>query len=47
MFKVFFILKMVYKTILRDLVVKAIDNPDSDVDEFVIAMLDRLFDYDG
>ncbi len=47
MFKVFFILRMVYKTILRDLVVKAIDNPDSDVDEFVIAMLDRLFVYDG
>lgn len=47
MFKVFFIIKMVYKTILRDLVAKAIDNPDSDVDEFVMQMLDRLFDYNA
>jgi len=47
MFKVFFILKIVYKTILRDLVEKAIENPDSEIDEFVMAMLDRLFDYDG
>ncbi len=38
---------MVYRTILRDLVAKAIDNPDSDVDEFVMKMLDRLFDYNG
>ncbi len=45
--KVFFIIKMVYRTILRDLGAKAIDNPDSDVDEFVMKMLDRLFDYTG
>lgn len=45
--KVFFIIKLVYRTILRELVLKAIDNPDSEVDEFVMAMLDRLFDYDG
>jgi len=47
MIKVFVIIKFVYRTILRDLVVTAIDNPDSDVDEFVIQLLDRLFDYDG
>ena len=47
MVKVFFIIKIVYKTILRDLIIKAIDDPDSEVDDFVLALLDRLFDYDG
>ena len=47
MFKAFSLIKFAYKTILRDLVFKAIDNPDSEVDEFVMKMLDRLFDYDG
>ena len=42
---VFVIIKMVYATILRDLVLKAIDNPDSQVDEFVMRMLDNLFEY--
>lgn len=45
MIKVFFIIKVVYKTILRDLIVKAIDNPDSEIDEFVLQLLDKLFDY--
>ncbi len=40
-----FIIKIVYKTILRELIVKAIDNPDSEVDEFVLKLLDNLFDY--
>ena len=39
------IIKMVYKTILRDLVFKAIDNPDSQIDEFVLRLLDNLFEY--
>lgn len=47
MIKVFAIIKFVYKTILRDLIKEAIDNPNSDVDEFILNMLDRLFDYDG
>ncbi len=47
MFKVLVIMRFVYKTVLRDLIVKAIDNPDSDIDEFVIKMLDRIFDYNG
>jgi len=42
---VFNIIKMIYKTLLRDLVVKAIDNPDSEVDEFVLRLLDNLFEY--
>ena len=45
--KVLVIMKFVYATILRELVFKAIDNPDSEVDEFVLTLLDRLFGYDG
>ncbi|KKL87823.1 hypothetical protein LCGC14_1930870 [marine sediment metagenome] len=47
MIKAFLVLKFVYRTILRDLVIAAIDNPDSDIDDFVIKLLDRLFDYDS
>jgi len=36
---------MVYATILRPLVLNAIDNPDSEIDEFVMARLDDLFNY--
>lgn len=34
-----------YKSILRSLVKKAIDDPDSEIDEFVLSLLDKLFDY--
>ena len=47
MIKVMLILKFVYRTVLRDLIVKAIDNPDSDVDEFILSLLDRIFDYES
>lgn len=47
MIKVMLILRFVYRTILRELIVKAIDNPDSEVDEFVLSLLDKLFEYDG
>ena len=47
MFKAWILIKFAYKSILRDLLVKAIDNPDSEVDDFIVAMLDRLFDFDG
>ena len=47
MIKAWILVKYAYRVILRDLLIKAIDNPDSEVDEFVVAMLDRLFDYDG
>ena len=39
--------KMAYKTILRPLVLKAIDDPDSEVDDIVMSILDRIFDCDG
>ncbi len=47
MIKVLLIMRFVYRTVLRDLIEKAIDNPDSDVDEFVLKLLDRLFEYNG
>ncbi len=34
-----------YKEILRDLLLKAIDDPNETWDDIVINMLDRLFDY--
>lgn len=37
--------KLAYKVILRPLVLKAIDDPDSEVDDFVMGILDRIFDY--
>jgi len=41
------IIKMVYSVILRPLVLKAIDDPDSQVDDFVIRLLDNLFEFDN
>ena len=41
------LVQFAYETILRKLVFDAIDNPDSEVDDLVLAFLDRLFNYDG
>ena len=41
------LIKLAYATILRKLVLKAIDDPNSEVDDIVMGVLDRLFDYDG
>lgn len=43
---IWFIVKMVYSMILRPLVKKAIDDPDSEIDEFAMQLLDNLFEYD-
>jgi len=40
------IIKMVYKIILKPLVLKAIDDPDSEIDDFVMEILDRIFEYE-
>ncbi|GAI86249.1 unnamed protein product [marine sediment metagenome] len=40
------IIKMIYKIILRPLVLKAIDDPESDIDDFVMEVLDRIFEYE-
>ncbi|KKL55354.1 hypothetical protein LCGC14_2256260 [marine sediment metagenome] len=47
MFKVMVIMRLIYKTILRELVFNAIDNPDSEIDDFVLKLLDKIFDYNG
>lgn len=44
---IFKLIKFAYATILRDLVKKAIDDPESEVDDMAMEMLDRIFDYNG
>jgi len=39
------VVKLVYRTIIRPYVKKAIDNPESEVDDFVLMLLDNLFEY--
>ena len=39
--------KMAYSVVLRDLLVKAIDDPESDWDDVVLGMIDRLFEYEA
>ena len=41
------LLCMAYAQILRELVQKAIEDPNSDWDDTVITILDKLFDYKG
>lgn len=40
------LIKLSYSLILRPLVLKAIEDPDSEVDDFAMEILDRIFDYD-
>ena len=42
---IYALLKQAYGLILRPLVQKAIEDPDSEIDDFVMELLDRLFDY--
>jgi len=41
------LVKMAYKTLLRPLVVKAVNDPDADWDDVLMGVIDRIFDYDG
>lgn len=41
------LVKVAYATILRELVLNAIDNPDSEIDDIAMKILDRLFDYNA
>lgn len=43
---VFALTKMAYKMILRDLLVNAISDPDQEWDDFVLDILDKIFDYE-
>lgn len=38
---------LVYAGVLRGLVMAAINDPESDIDEFVMELLDKLFGYEG
>ena len=38
---------MVYASALRGLVVKAIDDPESEIDEIAMKVMDSLFNYEG
>ena len=38
---------MAYAEILRELLKKAIDNPNEEWDDIVLDMLDKLFNYQG
>lgn len=44
---VWLLVKLAYRTILRDLLVKAIDDPEKEWDDAVLRALDGLFGYDG
>lgn len=39
------VIKMVYSLILRPVLYKAIDDPDSQIDDLVMKLLDNLFEY--
>ena len=38
---------MVYSSALRGLVIKAIDDPDSEIDDIALKVMDSLFNYEG
>ena len=38
-------LKVAYARVLRGLLLKAIDDPDEQWDDYVLAILDKIFEY--
>ena len=38
-------LKVAYARVLRPLLLKAIDDPDEQWDDYVLAILDKIFEY--
>jgi len=44
---IFKLIKLAYSSILRPLVVDKIKESSSQVDDFILSVLDKLFDYDG
>ena len=44
---IFGLAKMAYKMFLRELLVKAIEDPSSEWDDLVLAICDRIFDYEA
>lgn len=45
--KFIMLLGWAYRLLLRDLVVEAIDDPDTEWDDLVISALDKVFGYTG
>lgn len=43
---IFNVLKILYRNLLREELANLIDNPESQVDEFILGMLDALFNYE-
>lgn len=43
----FKIIRLVYIDILRPLVVEKIQQSQTNIDDFVLSVLDKLFDYNG
>ena len=39
--------KVIYKMVLRDLLMRAIDDPDQEWDDWVLGICDKIFDYQG
>ena len=44
---IFKLIKIAYATILRPLVVEKIKTSPTQIDDFVLSVLDKIFDYDG
>lgn len=47
LFGIMIMMKAAYKYLLRDILLKAIDDPDEEWDDTVMEIIDRLFDYKG
>lgn len=41
------VMSMLYSQILRDLLRKAIDDPDQEWDDFVLGLCDKIFGYEA
>ena len=44
-YALFNVAKMIYQTILRDLLIKAVSDPNQEWDDVVINLTDKIFDY--
>jgi len=41
------VLCIAYAKVLRDLIVELVNDPDSQVDEILLGILDKVFNYEG
>ena len=45
-FSIYSLLCYAYKTLIRKILLKAIDDPDQSFDDVIMALLDKLFNYE-